>query len=125
MLAGAYYDLGQEADALEALIGVGFSPEAEGAIRKAYGERGMMGAYGVFLGLQQASSRLECTRDSTFGTHLLAVLGRHEESLRCIEEQSEKRTLDVGGYHKVDPHWDPLRDDPRFQAALEKMGLSD
>ena len=125
ILAEVYYELGQEADALDALIGVGFPPEAEGAIREAYGQRGMLGAFSVFHGLEQASSGLECTFDQSFGTHLLVLLERYEEALRCIGEQIERRTLDIGGFHKVDTHLDPLRDDPRFQAALEKMGLAD
>ncbi len=85
----------------------------------------MIGVWSVFLELQQASSGLECTSFPYFGVKLLVRLERHEEALRCIEESVEQRTLNVESFLKVDPHWDPLRDDPRFQAALEKMGLAD
>jgi tetratricopeptide (TPR) repeat protein len=124
-LAQTYYEMGQEAEALGALIAVGFPPEAEGAIREAYGERGMTGAYSVVLELQQASSGLECTDFPSLGVQLLTFVERHEEALRCIEGSVEQRTLAFEMFLKVDPLWEPLRDDPRFQVAMEKMGLAD
>ncbi len=59
------------------------------------------------------------------GVGLLALLGRHEELLRCIEDSVEQRTLNTESYLKVNPRFDPIRDAPRFQAALDKMGLAD
>ena len=85
----------------------------------------MMGALSVFLELQRASSGLECTSFPLLGANLLALLERHEELLRCIEDSVAQRTLNIETFLKVDPLYDPLRDDPRFQAVLEKMGLAD
>ena len=79
----------------------------------------------VVLELQQASSGLECTDFPSLGAQLLTLVERHEEALRCIEGSVEQRTLAFEMFLKVDPQWDPLRDDPRFQVAMEKMGLAD
>jgi hypothetical protein len=116
---------GQDAEALEALIGMGFPPETVGAIRRAYGEGGMKGAWAVYLEQLQARSGLECTSIPGTGIHYLLRLERYESALRCIEESAGKRTLAVQFYLKVNPRFDPIRGDPRFQAALEKMGLAD
>ena len=125
MLADTYDRLGQEALALEALIGMGFPPETEGAIRRAYGERGMTGAWSVFLELSRVRSGLECKYQPLTGVIFLTRVERNEESLRCIKESTEQRTLGLESYLKVDPLFDPIRRDPRFQTALEKMGLVD
>jgi TolB-like protein/class 3 adenylate cyclase len=124
-LAQAYDRAAQEALALEALIRMGFPQGTEGEIRRAYGERGMAGAWAVFLELSRAPSGLECKYRPLMGVIFLTRLERHEESLRCIEESAEQRTLGHESYLKVDPLFDPLRDDPRFQTALAKMGLAD
>jgi TolB-like protein/class 3 adenylate cyclase/Tfp pilus assembly protein PilF len=125
LLAGAYDELGQEAEAFEALIRSGFPPETVGALRRAYGERGMRGAWTVVLEFQQASSALECTSRPVNAVDYLLRLERHEQALRCIEESVEQRTLGFESFLKVDPRFDPLRDARRFQAALKKMGLAD
>jgi serine/threonine-protein kinase len=47
-------------------------------------------------------------------------VGEHEEALRLIDELlSIPCDLSVGML-RLDPVWDPVRDDPRFQALLEK-----
>ena len=50
------------------------------------------------------------------------VLGQHDEALRCLELAVEQ-----GGvpWLKVDPYWDPLRADPRFQKLLRRMNFPD
>ncbi len=125
VLADAYTVLGQEAEAFDAMIRVGLPPETKRTLRSAYGERGMTGAWTALLEIRQASSGLECTSSPLIGIQQLVLLGRHEEALRCLEASVEERTLNLENYLKVNPRFDPLRDDPRFQAALEKMGLAD
>jgi len=50
-------------------------------------------------------------------------LGRREEALSWLErsEQDHSPTLFMIGVH---PLWDPLRDEPRFKAVVEKVGLT-
>jgi tetratricopeptide (TPR) repeat protein len=65
--------------------------------------------------------------DSIFGSHQMielatvyAQVGEVDMSLALIDELlSIPSTLSVG-LLRLDPAWDPLRDDPRFQALLEK-----
>ena len=64
-----------------------------------------------------------CLRDPSAGLALLAYLGDREGTFRCLEE-----CIDTGKLHyfvKVDPDFDPYRDDPRFQALLARVGLDD
>jgi TolB-like protein len=48
-----------------------------------------------------------------------AMLGQTEEALDLLTSWVERAPYYVGGL-RVDPLWDPLRDDPRFQALLER-----
>ena len=47
-------------------------------------------------------------------------LGQHEQAVRYLEKEIEQG----GGYWlKVEPWWDPLRAEPRFQALLKQMNF--
>jgi TolB-like protein/DNA-binding winged helix-turn-helix (wHTH) protein/Tfp pilus assembly protein PilF len=52
-----------------------------------------------------------------------AALGRNAEALQWLEKAYERRD-ECLLYLKVDPEWDPIRAEPRFQALLQKVGLS-
>ncbi|MCA1622577.1 MAG: protein kinase [Acidobacteria bacterium] len=52
---------------------------------------------------------------------IYANLGDKEQAFEWFEKVIEDRGGD--GYIKVDPAFDPLRDDPRFQELLEKVGF--
>ena len=54
---------------------------------------------------------------------LFMRLGQEEDALRCLEEDYEERCGE--GSFVTAALWDPLRDDPRFRAILEGMGLAD
>ena len=60
-------------------------------------------------------------------------LGNREEALRYLELDADNLPLritfsrpDMGWTNimlKADPIWDPIREDPRFEAVLRKMGF--
>lgn len=52
----------------------------------------------------------------------LGALGRREEALAEID-RIEGAASTTGWLLRVDPHFDPIRDDPRFDAALARIGL--
>jgi hypothetical protein len=49
-------------------------------------------------------------------------LGQTNEAIACLEEACEQRSRSLVSL-KIDPLWEPLRLDPRFQAVLRKVGL--
>ena len=51
-------------------------------------------------------------------------LGERAEAITWLERMYEKRS-GLLVYLKVEPHFDPLRGEPRFQALMEKVGLPD
>jgi tetratricopeptide (TPR) repeat protein len=55
---------------------------------------------------------------------LYTTLGERDEAIGWLERAYYDRA-NMLVYVKVEPHFDPLRSDPRFQALLKKMGLGD
>jgi hypothetical protein len=51
-----------------------------------------------------------------------AGLGRKDEAFEWLERAYEEREA-LLVWVKVQPAFDPLRDDPRFDALLKKIGL--
>lgn len=51
-------------------------------------------------------------------------LGDHDRALDLIEQATESRDAELI-WIAVEPAFDPIRDRPRFQAVLERMGLAD
>jgi serine/threonine-protein kinase len=47
-------------------------------------------------------------------------VGEHAEAIRLLEHLLEVPSFVTVPLLKVDPVWDPLRNDPRFQALLAK-----
>ncbi len=50
-------------------------------------------------------------------------LGEHDETLAWLERGLEKRDVRMA-LLKVEPKWNNLRDDPRFQNLLGRIGFS-
>lgn len=54
--------------------------------------------------------------------HIYLHLGDREEALKWLEEACEQRDFMIA-FIKVHPFYDPLRNDPRFQSIVARMGL--
>ena len=54
--------------------------------------------------------------------NVTAALGRTDEAFEWLDRAYEERDA-LLTWVRVAPHYDPLRDDPRFSSFLEKMGL--
>jgi serine/threonine-protein kinase len=52
------------------------------------------------------------------------ALGNVEESFQWLDKAFEERAQGLA-HIKVDPHLDPIRSDPRFEALLRRVGLPD
>ena len=52
-----------------------------------------------------------------------ASLGEADEAFAALEQAFEDHS-DALAFLKVEPHWDPLRSDPRFRAVLTRIGLA-
>ena len=50
-----------------------------------------------------------------------AALGDHDEALEWFEKGIEDRA-DCMPYARADPKWDDIRDEPRFQELLQRIG---
>jgi hypothetical protein len=48
--------------------------------------------------------------------------GRHDEGFAWLERSYNERSNNMA-YLLVEPHYDPVRDDPRFQQVLRKIGF--
>jgi hypothetical protein len=54
---------------------------------------------------------------------LHASLGATDEAFAALERAFDERS-DILAFLKVEPHWDPLRSDPRFRDMLARVGLA-
>jgi hypothetical protein len=52
-----------------------------------------------------------------------SALGDKDKAIEWLEKGYEERSFQMQ-FLKVDPRWDSLRDDPRFQEISKKVGLS-
>jgi serine/threonine protein kinase/tetratricopeptide (TPR) repeat protein len=53
-----------------------------------------------------------------------AALGDRDAALRWLEQGYQEHSFWLAMWSKVDPRLDPLRDDPRFQDLLRRLGLT-
>ena len=119
------------------LLQVGRFMEAVAAIRKSF-ERSVPGVHlGALVAAYAASGREQEANEALRQLQHLwansfvspvefvyayAGLGRKSDALDWLEKAYEERSVWVS-WLKVDPMWDPLRSNPRFQALYQKMNF--
>jgi tetratricopeptide (TPR) repeat protein len=74
------------------------------------------------LALQRRQQSPQSVNIGSIATAYLAV-GKNEQALACLE-QAYKQQPNVLTSLKVDPIYDPLLTDPRFQNLLRRVGLT-
>jgi hypothetical protein len=57
-----------------------------------------------------------------FTASIYRALGNYEEVFNRLEDAVQQRSGRLP-FLSVEPSWDPLRQDPRFQALVEELGL--
>ena len=112
---GSYAEAIEEIAKLQELYGV---PEHAGLIRESFAKGGWQGFLQdrMLLAIQQPNL------PSTTKAMLYATVGEKDKAFAELDkayESREKGLIDL----KVDPSFDPLRDDPRFQDLLRRVGL--
>jgi tetratricopeptide (TPR) repeat protein len=53
---------------------------------------------------------------------IYVALGEKEAAIKLLDQAYDERSIDLV-LAKVDPRLDPLRDDPRFQQVLKRVGF--
>jgi TolB-like protein/Tfp pilus assembly protein PilF len=83
-----------------------------------FGERGLAER-------RLAELRQRGASGGVFSWHLALVhasLGDPDEAFAALEKAFDDRS-DILAYLKAEPHWDPIRQDPRFACLLHRVGL--
>lgn len=123
LLAGALWTAGDAEGSFDALLGAPLPQEIRGVLREAYAAAGIDGAWARLLDLVIAETG--DPRGGVNGPGLHAMAGHREIALSCIERAVDIPGLYMNLYLKLHPLFDPLRSEPRFQAALAQMNLGD
>jgi len=83
----------------------------------------------ALLEAQRARELLPENKDAFGGPEITAaaaqvhaILGNNADAIKILEELLTRPSWITVGSLKADPVWDPLRNNPRFQALLKKYG---
>ena len=98
--------------------------QKEAELRRAWTTGGPLGYWNKVLEFTQRPDNPPETYGSPFGTSILyAQLGEKDRALECLEKAYEQRSLFMMEI-AVEPAFDSLRPDPRFQDLLHRVGLN-
>jgi serine/threonine protein kinase/Tfp pilus assembly protein PilF len=94
------------------------------AWREAYEAAGIKGYYSKLLDLEQATAEQDLSRQSLYNVAVLyAQLGEKEKSLNWLEKALDERPYGLM-FLKIDPAFDAIRSDPKFQEYMKRVGLA-
>jgi len=97
--------------------------QKEAALRHALAAGGSQGYWKQLLEFAQLPVNPPEDYNSPFGTAILYVqLGDKPSALDALEKAYEERSLSMTEI-AIEPSFDPLRADPRFQTLLRRVGL--
>ena len=102
---------------------IGKHPEDVAELGKQYASSGYRGVLGRWAEGAKAFAAKNGYLTSTELTHVYAEMGETQEALRWLEKAVDDHTRDLI-YIKVEPGFDSLRPDPRFQDLLRRVGLA-
>ncbi|NIN73120.1 MAG: tetratricopeptide repeat protein [Gemmatimonadetes bacterium] len=140
-LVRVYTLLGRHDEAIEALKlsrrGSGASPAELDSIDRVYARSGWQGVFELEIERLTEEYRAELETGEILGTEelgadegkpiliarLYAMLGRTDQAFEWLDIALQERRIGVMSL-PVHPIWDDLRSDPRYSAALRRMGLN-
>ncbi|MGH9812504.1 MAG: protein kinase domain-containing protein [Candidatus Acidiferrales bacterium] len=99
----------------------GGNPGYVARLGRAYGLAGRRQEAQEILGQLNRRAGAEYVRETRMAELYLAM-GDKRQALTWLERGYQEREVGMVGI-KVDPLWDPLRDDPRFQELLRRMNF--
>src|SRR5262249_17828274 len=124
-LALLYEQTGQYEAALEAqqqlLTTFANDPATAQALRTAYETAGVTGYWRKRLEIVQTQAQSRYVYAHRFA-ELYARLGEHDQTLHWLEKACDERSARII-WIGVNPIFDDLRNEPRFTALLQRMGL--
>jgi tetratricopeptide (TPR) repeat protein len=98
--------------------------QKEAALRRAWNMDAAQGYWKKLLELKQLPDNPPEYYESSFGAAILfSQLGRKSAALDALEKAYEQRSLAMTEL-SIEPAFDPLRADPRFQSLLLRAGLA-
>ncbi len=96
--------------------------EAKAMVQNAVKKSGARGYWQMVLDFTKQEEKKGNFVDSINMAECYARLGERDEAFRWLEKAYEERKTDLV-WLKVEPRFDPLRDDRRFQDLVRRIGL--
>jgi serine/threonine-protein kinase len=124
-LAASYIRLGRVDEAARAIqrwLESNYPGELPARAARSYRQNGFPGLLRVLLGAFKAKREAGLYEPATHVAELYCLLGEREEALRWLAVALRERDTQLNRL-KVDPIFDPLRGDPRFEELARRVGL--
>ena len=104
----------------------GLLPETETALRQTYADYGVNGFIEAYINHSAEQTGKLCTNYAYVGALFHAINTDYDMAMNCLEEAYLLRgqVFDLISI-AIEPLFDPLHAEPRFQELLAKMGLAD